>query len=116
MIGRTRMAIALVVNPQRVQGGARLGRDPHETESLAMPSALMGHADLIARAAVGMLPVLPGGVLVPGATVHPVLTAVPGHPVIANLARSATMPLATMTRRLTPMRFPPSSTALPGVS
>ena len=116
MIGRARMAIVLVVNPQRVQGSARLGRDPHETESLAMPSALMGHADLIARAAVGMLPVLPGGVLVPGATVHPVLTAVPGHPVIASLAKNATMRLATMTRRWMPMPYRQSSTVLPGAS
>ena len=106
----------MVVNPQRVQGAARLGHDRHETESLAMRNVLMGHADPIARAAVGTLRVLPGAILVPGVMVHPALTAVPGHPVIANLARSATMPLATMTLRLTPMRFPPSSTALPGVS
>ncbi len=110
------MAIVLVVSPQRVQGSARLGRDPHETESLAMPTALMGHPDLMAPAAAEMLPVLPGAVLVPGATVHPVLTAVPGHPVIANLARSATMRLATMTRRLTPMPYRQSLIVLPGAS
>ena len=116
MIGRARMAIVLVVNPRRVQGTALPGHGPHETESLGMPSALMGRADLMARAAVGTLQVLPGVVLAPDVMVHPTLTAVPGHPVIANLARSATMRLVTMTRRLMPMRFRQSLTALPGAS
>jgi hypothetical protein len=73
-------------------------------------------ADPIARAAVGTLPVLRGAALVPGAMVHTALTAVPGHPVIANLARSATMRLATMTRRLTPMPYRQSLIVLPGAS
>ena len=76
----------------------------------------MGHADLIARAAAETLQVLPGGVLVPDVTPHPVLTAVPGRHVIASLAKSAMTPLATMTPWLTPMRFPPSSTVQHGAS
>jgi hypothetical protein len=116
VIGRARMAIVSVVNPRRVQGSALPGRDPHETESLWMPNTLMGHAGLIARAAAETLQVLPGAVLAPVVMVHPTLTAVPGHPVIANLARSATMRLVTMTRRLMPMRFRQSLTALPGAS
>ena len=110
------MAIVSVVSLQRVQGSAPPGRDPHETESLAMSSAPMGHADRMVRVAPVTLPALHGAVSVPGVTAHPTLTAVQGRLVIGNLARSATMPLATMTRRLTPMRFPPSSTELPGVS
>ena len=116
MIGRARMAIVLVVSLQRAQGSALPGRDPHETESLVMPNALMGHAGLIARAAAETLQLLPGGVLGPDVTAHPVLTAVPGRHAIASLAKSAMAPLATMTPWLTPMRYPQSLTVLPGAS
>jgi hypothetical protein len=47
---------------------------------------------------------------------RPVLTEVPGRHAIENLARSAMMPLATMTRWLTPMRYPLSWIVLHGAS
>lgn len=81
-----------------------------------MLSAPMGHADLMARAAMAMLQVLPSAVLVPGVMVPPVLTAVRGRPVIANLARTETTPLAIMIPLLTLMRFQRSLTVLHGVN
>ena len=116
MIGRARTAIVLVVSPQRVQGSALRGHGQHETESPGMLSAPMGHADLMARAAMATLQVLPSAVLVPGVMVQPVLTAVRGRPVIANLARTETTPLAIMIPLLTLMRFQRSLTVLHGVN
>jgi hypothetical protein len=74
------------------------------------------HADLMVHAARVTLRALRVGVLDPDATGRPVLTEVPGRHAIENLARSAMMPLATMTRWLTPMRYQQSSTVLHGAS
>lgn len=76
----------------------------------------MGRVGLMVRAVPVTLMVLHVAVLVPDAMVHPVLTAVRGHPVIANLARSATMLLAIMTRPLTPTHFQQNLTVPHGVS
>jgi hypothetical protein len=70
----------------------------------------------MARAAPVTRLALRAAVLGLGAMEPLVLIAVPGRHAIASLAKNATMRLATMTRRLTPMRFPRSSTALHGVS
>ena len=76
----------------------------------------MVHADLMVHVARVTLRVLRVGVLDHDATGRPVLTEVPGRHAIGSLARSAMMPLATMTRRLTPMRYPLSWIVLHGVS
>ncbi len=79
-------------------------------------SAPMAHAGQIVHAALVTLRALRAGVLDHDAMAHPVLTEVPGRHAIENLARSAMMPLVTMTRRLTPMRYPLSWIVLHGVS
>ena len=110
------MAIVLAANLRSLQGSALRGPGLPARESLARPKELMARAARMVHAAPEMLQELPGAVLVPGVTVHPALTAVPGHPVIANLARNATMRLATMTRRLTPMPCRQSLTVQHGAS
>jgi hypothetical protein len=76
----------------------------------------MAHAGQIVHAARVILRALRVGVLDHDAMGRPVLTEVPGRHAIENLARSAMMPLATMTRWLTRMRYQQSSTVLHGVS
>ena len=79
-------------------------------------SAPTAHADQIVHAARETLRALRVGVLDHDAMGRPVLTEVPGRHAIENLARSAMMPLATMTRWLTRMRYQQSSTVLHGAS
>jgi hypothetical protein len=76
----------------------------------------MVHAARMAHAARVTLRALRVGVLDHDAMGRPVLTEVPGRHAIENLARSAMMPLVTMTRRLTPMRYPLSWIVPHGVS
>jgi hypothetical protein len=76
----------------------------------------MAHAGQIVHVARETLRALRVGVLDHDAMGRPVLTEVPGRHAIENLARSAMMPLATMTRWLTRMRYQQSSTVLHGAS
>lgn len=76
----------------------------------------MAHAGQTVHVARVTLRALRVGVLDHDATGRLVLTELPGRHAIGSLARSAMMPLATMTRRLTPMRYPLSWIVLLGVS
>jgi hypothetical protein len=76
----------------------------------------MAHAGQIVHAARVILRALRVGVLDHDAMGRPVLTEVPGRHAIENLARSAMMPLATMTRWLTRMRYQQSWIVLHGAS